>query len=54
MDYTLETVNLGEQAILEIQTAYEQGVDPEEVAESHLALARAIRTHLLLGTVKKP
>jgi len=53
-DLHIETVTVGERAILEIEAAYRDGVEPESLAETHVDIANAIRFHLKRGTVRKP
>lgn len=51
LDMHIETVTVGEQAIREIEAAYRDGVDPEDLARTHIDIANAIRFHLKQGTV---
>lgn len=53
-DTHIEGVIVGEQAIIEIEAAYRDGIDPNVLVQTHLDIATAIKYHLNKGTVSKP
>ena len=53
-DTHIEGVIVGEQAIIEIEAAYRDGIDPNVLVKTHHDIATAIEYHLNKGTVSKP
>ena len=53
-DTHIESVTVGEQAIIEIEACYRDGIDPKEVIQTHLDVAAAMKYYLKWGTVRKP